>query len=143
MINDSKKDSNGNALVVLVLGVLLVGGLGLYFLSKRVKDTSMEMQDTQVEDMPKEVDLPIAVPNFKKEGTLLIVADLSGNWIILHDEPGNPAASKILKLDSESMCNYGKREEVCNKEKFTYGTQIELVGVEKDGQVTVVTLRYL
>ena len=65
-----------------------------------------------------------------------------GVWFLVYEEPGSPALSKALSFTDDSLCI---KEEgfICDPDELEEGERVEIEGVDKEGEVEVMTLRYV
>lgn len=84
---------------------------------------------------------PAAPPaaNFSDNGVLLSDA---GGWVILYEEPGQPALNANLVFDANSQCDTGGGLGACNTAAFTHGTDIDVTGYLSGNNLTVHQLVY-
>lgn len=84
-------------------------------------------------------------PDFNEYGNLAILND---SWSLVYEEPGEPALSKTLEFDEESICasstiasGLGTK---CSLDELDVGKRVQIIGQKFDGQyVSVIYLLYL
>jgi len=91
-----------------------------------------ELEESGVEESAIEV-------NFSKTGNLLDREE----WILLYEEPGNPAIDVSLKFTPASRCDLGNGESACDTSQFENGSLVTVKGHREDKEVTVATLKLL
>jgi len=152
------------AMVVIVVVIVLVGGI-IFYLTKNNTDQSIpassqeiggaEMPIATISNMPMMKQGSSVVPtqsavatkepaltadNFTQSGNLINASGSTGAWLLMYEEPSNPAAQAVLLFDQSSKCDLGSGLGPCDEDKFTVGDRVTVSGKEKAGVVTVNTL---
>lgn len=145
--------------ILLVLGIVVVGAIyGAYRFGRQKPSTlppavEQTEEPTEVEE-PAETQGELEIPKKEQETTepLKVVGvnfSQAGNllnkegWILLYEEPGNPALDVNLKFTNDSLCDLGKGELPCDTSKFEHGSRVQVEGNKSGKEVTVVKLKKL
>jgi hypothetical protein len=137
MTNHHNQTGSLPIIFVLVLGIVLAGAIyGTYRFGSQ-QSTSLP---PATEERPKaSAAIPLTPINFSRNGNLL---DREG-WILLYEEPGNPAIDVTLKFTQNSRCDFGRGELPCETSDFRNGSRVEIEGNQSGKEVSVLKMRLL
>jgi len=133
--------NNKNIIIIFVISFILLA-FGVTYGKYKLMPVKKLSENTE---KPK-MELPLEM-NFSRTGTILNwdteSETYSKDWILLYEDPGNPAKSIGLVFDEESVCNLAKENMPCNKDLLNNGDSAMIEGHKQDNQLTVIKLQKL
>ncbi len=144
-----------NGLMIFLIVAILGVGWGTVFLSQKQGQDVLKMIFPEIETSSQSASTPASDeneneedptltptpgPDFSEQGNLVKPQD---DWVLVYEEPGQPALTVVLEFDEESRCDLGDGFEECDWEQFENGMRVEVTGWKDNDALKVDDLEIL